>query len=198
MNFTGYATVFDTPTFIGRAADGFWERVDPGAFDRALRERQDVRLLVNHEGVPLARTAKGTMRLSTDRKGLRVLADLAPTTAGKDLLISLRRGDMSEMSFAFVPVEGGERWERSGGKVTRVVTDVDVCDVSVVGFPAYPGTSAKVLSAEEVARQKKVAELRLRVLHHKLAMVEEDIRRPTPAELRLLELRQRLDRAMGR
>ena len=48
----GYAAVFDEDTVIG----GQWmERIAPSAFTNAIG-RDDVTFLINHEGLPLART----------------------------------------------------------------------------------------------------------------------------------------------
>ncbi len=76
----GYAAVFNDPTDIGP----FTEQIDPGAFDNVLED--DVRLLLNHEGAPYARTANGTMELSTDDHGLKYRATIVDTQAGRDLL----------------------------------------------------------------------------------------------------------------
>jgi phage head maturation protease len=45
---------------------------------RTLSEAPDVVLLLNHEGLPLARTKAGTLTLSEDDRGLHVEADLDP------------------------------------------------------------------------------------------------------------------------
>ncbi|NBX10037.1 MAG: hypothetical protein EBR05_09585 [Marivivens sp.] len=47
----GYAAVFNSVTNIGP----FMERIAPGAFTDVLND--DVRFLVNHDGVPLARVS---------------------------------------------------------------------------------------------------------------------------------------------
>jgi hypothetical protein len=54
--------VFNQPYDMGP----FWEQVDRRAFDRTLGMQPDVRLLIDHEGQPLARTKSGTLTLSTD------------------------------------------------------------------------------------------------------------------------------------
>jgi len=60
----GYAAVFDEDTVIG----GQWmERIAPGAFTNALG-RDDVTFLINHEGLPLARTRSGTLELFEDQR----------------------------------------------------------------------------------------------------------------------------------
>lgn len=151
MNFAGYASVFGRRALIGGL---FYEQVDPGAFRRALRERQDTYLLLGHDpGRVLARTTAGTLRLSTDRYGLAVRADLPDTGDGRDVATLVGRGDLSLMSFGFREVE--DRWEAgSGGVPLRTLVDVDLYDVSVVAFPAYEGTEAKMLSDADAQAER--------------------------------------------
>lgn len=135
---------------------GFWEQIAPGAFDRALNEDQDVRFLVDHDpSRVLARTASGTLSLSSDKKGLLVDADLADTSIGRDLRVLLERGDVSQMSFGFV-VNKDEWAMQKDGTELRTIHDVDLFDVSAVTFPAYPQTDAAVRAAGfgEIRKQR--------------------------------------------
>ena len=66
----GYAAVFNEDTVIG----GQWqERIAQGAFTNAIG-RDDVVFLINHAGLPLARTRSGTLELSEDERGLKMRA----------------------------------------------------------------------------------------------------------------------------
>lgn len=131
----GHASVFGQRAQVR----DFHEEVDPAAFTRALAENQDVVLLANHEGLPLARTTSGTLRLSTDRQGLRTEADLPDTSLGRDVRELTRRGDLRAMSFGFI-VKDDDWSDLEDGTQLRVIRDVDLFDVSVVTFPAYAGT----------------------------------------------------------
>lgn len=139
----GYASTYDQPYDIygGPANGGFSEVIKPGAFTKSLRERDDVRLLVNHDGVPLARTRSGTMTLEADSVGLLVDAQLDP---GSPLVQSLRsameRGDLDQMSFAFQVT--GQQWSPDWSE--RAITEVRLFDVSVVTYPANDQTMALV------------------------------------------------------
>ena len=62
----GYGSVFNT---LSNELGGFREIIAEGAFDGRLED--DVRFLINHDGLPLARTTNGTLRLSTDERGLK-------------------------------------------------------------------------------------------------------------------------------
>lgn len=166
--FTGHATVFNTRYAIGDPMRwGWWEEFDKGAVDRALAEEQDVRLLVDHDPSKLlARTASGTLDLSKDKKGLLSEARPADTTVGRDVRTLMERGDLSQMSLAFVTKK--DSWEAlDDGSELRTILDVDLYDVSVVTFPANPDTDAEVQSNAEAAgylelRQRRLVEARTR------------------------------------
>lgn len=139
----GYASTYDQPYPIwgGAAAGGFDETIAPGAFDKSVREQDDVRFLLNHDGVPLARTKSGTMTLEADDVGLLVDAELDPTSpivAG--LRSAMGRGDMDQMSFAFEVT----RQEWSPDYSLRRITEVKLYDVSVVTYPANDQTMALI------------------------------------------------------
>ena len=71
---------------------------------RTLAEGIDLRALVDHDtGKPLGRLKAGTLRVEPDAHGLRVEIDPPNTTAGHDIVESIRRGDV-----------GGDESSRSG------------------------------------------------------------------------------------
>ena len=140
----GYAAVFDSPS----EPLPFTEFVRRGAFTKTLNDGADVRLLIDHEGVPLARTKSGTLVLTEDDRGLLVESDLDPMNPDAARLISaLRRGDISQMSFAFRTVK--DNW--SDDRRTRELREVQLFDVSVVTFPAYESTVAELRAKQDVA-----------------------------------------------
>ena len=72
----GYAANYEQTTDLGY----FQENIARGAFDEVLED--DVRLLLNHAGAPMARTTNGTLELTVDDNGLRYRAALADTQDG--------------------------------------------------------------------------------------------------------------------
>lgn len=135
VNVRGYAAVFDTVSH--------GEYVARSAFNKTLNDGDDVRLMVNHDGVPLARTASGTLTLDVDDTGLKIDADLDlsnPRVA--ELTSAMSRGDLDQMSFAFKPVRSPME-DRNGQRV-RALKEVKLIDVSLVTFPWYEATSAEV------------------------------------------------------
>lgn len=144
----GYAAVFNTWTDIG---GWFREQIKPGAFAKTIREN-DVRALFNHdEDFVLGRNKAKTLSLREDAKGLAVTIDPPGTGWANDLLVSMRRGDVNQMSFGFQV----NKQEIDYEKDERTLLDVTLFDVSVVTYPAYPTTSAQVRSA--FAGKKKSA-----------------------------------------
>ena len=137
MRLSGYAAVFNDSS----VPLPFKESIAPGAFRKTLSETPDVRLLINHEGLPLARTKNGTLKLEEDERGLRFDADLADTQEGRDIYELVKRGDVDQMSFAFRVIR--QKWNEDRSR--RVLTEVSLADgdVSVVTYPAYPTTTVE-------------------------------------------------------
>jgi len=127
---------------------GFREIIQPGAFSDAVMS-DDVRFLLNHRGLPIARTKSGTLRLTEDTKGLAFRAELDPKDPDVQRLVpKVRRGDLSEMSFAFGVRDraNDEKWYRENGEMVRSLLKVQLFDVSAVSFPAYPSTDLNARS----------------------------------------------------
>lgn len=146
----GYAAVFwdGTQGTEFEPFRGMKERVLPGAFDRAIRE-DDVRALFNHdENIILGRTVSRTLRLSVDARGLRYEIDPPDTQVGKDLVESIRRGDVTGSSFGFRTIRQNFVESQDPPLVVRELVEVKLFDVSPVTFPAYVATEAGVRGAE--------------------------------------------------
>lgn len=143
----GYAALFNS-----RSADlgGFEEVIAPGAFKDAIAG-SDIRSLFNHDpNLVLGRVKAGTLRVEEDDRGLKIENDLPDTQVGRDLLVSMNRGDVDQMSFAFRIAQGGDVWEERDGSVVRTITKVaEMFDVSPVTYPAYPDTSVAVRRLDE-------------------------------------------------
>lgn len=136
LNLTGYASVFDHPYDVGQ----YRETIKPGAFTKTLAEGAEVPLLVNHEGLPLASTRNGTLKLSEDRVGLKINAQLDPNDPeSQTLMRKIRTGLLGEMSFAFRAVR--QSWSDDYSQRTITEASINKGDVSVVTFGANPATS---------------------------------------------------------
>jgi HK97 family phage prohead protease len=144
----GYAAVFydGSPATEFELWEGMRERIMPGAFDRALKERDDVRGLYNHNPDKLlGRVSSGTLELFVDAKGLGYRISLGETTVAKDVEEFLRRGDLTGSSFSFQVTD--QEWRTEGGVDFRLIKGVRLFDVGPVTFPAYEATTAGMRSA---------------------------------------------------
>lgn len=147
---SGYAAVFNQETDIGGM---FREVIEPGAFTKAI-DRDDVVFLINHDGLPLARTRSGTLTLAEDDHGLKIETTLDPDDPDvKSIVGKMKRGDLDKMSFAFRSEM--EIWDETTEPPTRTILEARLYDVSVVTTPAYDGTEIALRSRDEARGSKK-------------------------------------------
>ena len=135
----GYAAVYNSDSeWMG----GFYEQIETGAFDEVLND--DVRAYFNHdENLLLGRVSSGTLRISTDKRGLFYEVDLPKTSYANDLVELMQRGDVNQSSFAFL-IER-DRWEQRDGVTYRIIEKVSrLIDVSPVSMPAYPSATSEL------------------------------------------------------
>ena len=159
---SGYACVTGSPYTVYDWLGEFQETVSRGAFAKTLAEQDDVRLLFNHDGIPLARTKSGTLTLEEDEKGLRCEAELDDASPlVQQVSSAMNRGDLDQMSFAFQVM----RQEWNGDFSQRFINEAKLFDVSVVTYPANPATSASLRS---LRAQSPQVQMRLAVLSKQL------------------------------
>lgn len=156
LKLAGYASVTDSPYGVTDFLGEYTEIIRSGAFSRSLQHKDDVRLLLNHDGLPLARTKSGTLELrevidpkddpqGNGHTGLWTEAELDPRSGlANDVKLAMERGDLDEMSFAFQVVQ--QEW--SPDYTQRDITEVKLFDVSVVTYPANPATSVGLRAAD--------------------------------------------------
>jgi hypothetical protein len=165
---TGYAAVFNS---LSGNLGGFREKITPGAFKRSLGAGADVRALLNHDpNYVLGRTSAGTLQLEEDMRGLRVNIMPPETQWARDLVESISRGDINQMSFGFRVQQ--DSWEKYEDENIRTLIDVDLVDVSPVTFPAYGEThiASRSLMGMDVECVEKV----LIRAEHKLPLDDND------------------------
>lgn len=166
----GYAIRFNEPAIFEIGGEEYREIIDPGALDSA--DMRDVPFKYNHSDniMIMARTRNKTLQLIRNKEGLFIRAELADTTAGRDLYTLIKRGDIDKMSFAFtVDYENdGEEYDRKTR--TRTIKRIKkIWDVAAVDTPAYDTTSISARSFFELEREKERkalerAELRKRLI----------------------------------
>lgn len=161
-NVDGYAMVFNT---LSENLGGFREQILPEAVDGVI-ESSDVMAVLNHDAsrgiLARSRYGNGSLTLQADEKGLRYTFDAPHTALGDECLEYLRRGDITQSSFAFVVAE--DSWEKqSDGTYIRTIRRFDkLYDVSPVFTPAYAETSVSCRSFDEfkAEEERKEAEAR--------------------------------------
>lgn len=150
LKVSGYAAVFGQEADIGGY---FREVIEKGAFTDAIG-RDDVVFLINHDGLPLARTRSGTLKLEQDDKGLLIETTLdADDPDVKSIVGKMKRGDLDKMSFAFLPEI--EEWDDTQDPPLRTVKRAELFDVSIVTNPAYEGTEIGLRGLEAHRKQIK-------------------------------------------
>lgn len=165
MTVEGYAAVFDQPTLIWESPYSgykYYEKVNQNAFTGA--DMSDVAFKYNHDDAALilARTRNKTLQLSVDNQGLKVRADIADTTTGRDVYTLIQREDLDKMSFAFTVAADQVTNDDENKTSTREILKFDkIFDVSAVDFPAYDTTDISVVEARS-ADYFKVLEQKLR------------------------------------
>lgn len=151
----GYAAVFNARSEnLGGRWWEYYEEIEPGAFRESIGE-DDIVANFNHDSnMVLGRNMAETLSLSEDEKGLLATINPPDTTFARDLVTSIRRGDITGMSFAFQVLDS--EWKERDGIDIRYLQKVRLFDVSVVTNPAYKDTSVGLRSLKE--RLEKIVE----------------------------------------
>ena len=141
----GQAALFNS---LSEDLGGFYEQIAPGAFDGVLQD--DIRALMNHDpNLILGRTKSGTLNVDVDDKAFNYRYSDPDTTYSNDLRKSMKRGDITQSSFAFSIADGGDKWEKVGDRLIRTITKfARIFDVSPVTYPAYPDTTVATRSMD--------------------------------------------------
>lgn len=158
----GYALLFNTTS---RNLGGFVERIEPDAMNGVI-EHSDIMAVLNHDNsrgiLARSRFGVGSLTLSVDERGLKYTFSAPKTALGDECLEYLRRGDITQSSFAFTVAE--DSWaKQEDGTYVRTIRKFDrLFDVSPVFEPAYFGTDVSCRSFEEfkAEEERKEAEAR--------------------------------------
>jgi HK97 family phage prohead protease len=166
----GYAAVFNAEADL-RA---FVEKITPGAFARSIGSGKDIRALVDHDPAKiLGRTSAGTLRLGENDRGLWVSVDMPDTSYARDLMASVKRGDIRGMSFGFSIPKGGDSFAKGpDGRTIRTLNQIDLVEVTATSVPAYGATSLSVRVDPTLTERMKAAEIfpRLEMVKRRLAL----------------------------
>lgn len=174
MIIEGKAVTFDEPTVLFRY-DGieYKEIIARGAFDEADTSKTFLKYNHSDNIMAMARTKNGTLQIDVRDDGVYIVAELANTTAGRDLYELVKRGDIDKMSFAFTIREESYDKEEHTWTVHKIDTLYDVAAVTV---PAYENTELfarrygdaearrrQEVEALELERKRRIVEVRLKM-----------------------------------
>lgn len=126
----------------------FIERICKGAFGKALKRNDNVRILLNHDwNRDLGGTKDGNLELNEDSIGLHARA----TITDPEVVEKAKNGDLIGWSFGFYDREVENKRDEDGYPL-RDVKDLDLEEVSILDkshTPAYDGTLVSVRSEEK-------------------------------------------------
>jgi HK97 family phage prohead protease len=167
ITITGRPIVYNEPYLVRDALGEFEERMLPGCASEILSRGVDCRLLLNHEGLAMARTTARTLQLLDTPEALTFKATLdARQQIANDFAIAVERGDMDQMSVGMIV--GRDVWGEAGGRETRDVHGLDdLLDVSGVTYPCSPSTTLEI--AKRMALEMPV-ESRARIRQLEVAL----------------------------
>lgn len=153
----GYATTFEDPYTLFEDYDGwkYVEIIDRHALDEC--DMSDVIFQYDHEGRVYARNTNNTLYLEPNDHGLFIAADLSKTSLARQMHEDIAVGNVTRMSWAFIPSEETYTEDRENKVFTTRITRVKkMFDVSAVSMPADPNTeiSARHLVNGEIEARR--------------------------------------------
>jgi HK97 family phage prohead protease len=177
---SGYAALFNAFTDIGCGGTIYWrEKIAPGAFSKSLAEGDVVALHSHNTGRIVGRKKAGTLTLREDAKGLAFENPLPDTSDGRDLSVSIERGDIAGMSFGFCTTR--QEWDETVDPPTRTILEAELVEITYTAFPAYPDTTVGLRDLESAKRErgdhnKAGAATRIAARRARQAQIERGIR----------------------
>jgi uncharacterized protein len=92
--------------------------------------------------------------MSEDKGGLLVKGKLADTQRGRDARTLMKLNAINGLSIGFVAT--GKSWKEEDGISTRILTGIDLWEVSLVTFPANPAARVTSIKSADVAQIKTI------------------------------------------
>ena len=149
---SGYAIVFNV---LSEPIFGlFKERVMPEALEKTLKEDDQLCLWGHDAMYVLGRKSANTLDLRVDDKGLYFEVTPPNTNWARDLVESIHRGDINQMSFGFKVFD--ERWIQDKETIKehrmpiREILGIKLYEISIVSFPAYSQSSVRNHNNEDM------------------------------------------------
>lgn len=158
----GYALKFNKES---RDLGGFVETIAPDALDGV--DLTDVRCFLDHDSSKLlGRTSSGTLELTVDDIGLHFRCELPNTSAGRDAMELVKRGDLNQCSLGFTVAK--DKWIKGQNIMKRTINKIgSLLEISLVSIPAYDDTDVRVATrsledaVNELEKERLEVELEL-------------------------------------
>lgn len=151
MIIEGYVATFNSKSKYM----GFYEIIDPRAFDNTLGDGHNVFMLYNHDwDKPLADTETNTLKLSVDNIGLRFSLMLDKSISYSMDAYNLTKNKLIKgCSFGFIT--NRDNWTTNENyEDIRTLLDVTLLECTLTPIPAYNETSASVRSYNEYKAER--------------------------------------------
>ena len=164
LSLEGYFVVYNQRTELWPR---FFEEIAPEALRNATAG--NVIALFNHNtDIVLGATANGTLELQNDTAGLYGMIHInREDTEAVNIYQRVKRGDIAGCSFGF-RVNGEEFIEGENGSIISRITDVELLEVSVCPFPAYPQTSIQARRKAFEDSQRRAIDAKREALRRRL------------------------------
>ncbi|MHB9909367.1 HK97 family phage prohead protease [Clostridium botulinum] len=146
MIIEGYVATFNSKSKYM----GFYESINPKAFDSTLADRHNIFMLYNHDwDKPLGDSETGTLKLEVDNIGLRFSLAIDNTVSyAKDVYQLVKKNLIKGCSFGFYVNE--DKWSTNDNmEDIRTLLSVTLLECTLTIAPAYNETSASCRSYEE-------------------------------------------------
>jgi uncharacterized protein len=151
MSFSGYGSAFNN-------VDSYGDIVAAGAFAKSIEEHKAAgtmpAMLWNHDGYAMPIGIWTDM--AEDDYGLKISGHFIDTSTGRDAYVITKSGAVTGLSIGFI-VRGFEI-QKIEGKTIRLITDIDLHEVSVVTFPANKAATINDVKSMEINMNKKSIE----------------------------------------
>ena len=150
----GLAAPFNERANIG---GWFYERYNPGCFERTINDsKNNIKMYVEHRGLPLASFRSDTLHLFESERGLEVEASLHNSDPDvQSVRYKIERRDLDKMSIAFT-IEKANWVRQNDGMYLHDLTDVNLREVSIVDRPAYKNTDISAKTRSELEAIKPI------------------------------------------
>lgn len=162
----GYAAKYERYVLFKNGDQTVYEEFVPGCFRDC--DMSDIIFQFDHSGKVYARLSNNTLTVEPDEIGLFICADLSKTSAARGMYEDIQVGNVTKMSWGFLPDYETLEVIEQGNEVTlRHHRIIKIYDVSAVSLPANNDTEIQARNFANGAIDKVVKEIQKRKNHIK-------------------------------